>query len=377
MNTLKNFIWNEIESSPFFTASWEPRYLKKLIVIFGSGIIAFIAFSALFIFPTTTLPMYHDGNKYYIELIGFSTIAQPFMVVFTPRISKRLYVYDEGLFSYKVNGTSFMSSTLFKICHQSQNLRLEVTTNNTKYKALVKVQIPYVRYTSAFIKVITFLIISSCVFVSYKAPNIRPFFSQYLLIFLYSLFNLPFFNFDNLFRSFITMSFWFGFISVSFLQVRILSSNIPTIFSALFVIIAFASFATVLTNFNSNFLYVSFILLALLICASGYLFFIGTAILSRFLLAVHFGWMWTIGLSIYTANILRNMSISFQTSFFVDVMNNVIVAVFIVFQSIYLIGEPTKAKIPEAPLDQAAKINRIDHLLEKLADKEDNQSRKF
>ncbi|EAY19850.1 hypothetical protein TVAG_129580 [Trichomonas vaginalis G3] len=377
MNFFKNFIWNEVESSPFFTASWEPRYLKKLLVIFSIGISCFVSFTALFISSTISLPIHNEGTKYYIELNDFSSISQPYLVIISPPISKRLNISSNGVFLYKINGTKYTFGTLYKFSDIHPNIRIDFNTSKKITQAVVRVHIPIVKYASALIKIATFLVTAACLFLSYKSSSIRPFLSQYFLIFLYSLFNLPFFSFDTLIRSIITMTFWFGFISVSFLQVRILSSNIPTIFSSLFVLIGLCSFSTIMTYFNSNFFYISILLVVGLVAASIYLFYIGTAILSQFLLAVHFGWMWTIGLCIYFANILRNMSITFQTSFFVDVMNSVIVSVFIVFQSIYLIGEPVKAKIPEAPLDQAAKINRIDQLLEKLADKEENGSRKF
>ena len=172
------------------------------------------------------------------------------------------------------------------------------------------------------------------------------------------------------------MGYWFGFISISFLQVRILSSNIPVIYMSLFGICGACSLFTAMTYSNTAFIYPSLLCLIILISVSLYLFYLGTSILSPFLLSVHFGCMWLIGLSVYITTLMKGLTVYGFNSFLVNIINYILSTVFLVFQSIYLVGEPSKAKIPEAPLDQVAHLNRIDHLLETLAEKDEGSSKR-
>lgn len=373
---MKNlFSLNEIESSPFFTASWEPRFLKKLLVIFGSSTFVYIVFACFFVETYCSIPMFFDGTSHKVVLANKSKFSLPLLVVVTPATKKKLFVTNfEDNKTYKLTGVKYgdaNSRVAYTVWDKRDPIKFEIFKNSSKIECEIRVPNPKVEVAEYIIQVVCFIICLSTVILCYKTPSLQQFIILYLLICLYSFLNLSFFGFSNSTKTFFSMLFFFGFISISFLQVRILSSNIPTLFSAVFGVCGLCSIMTFLAITNSMFFIPSFGCLLLLVGVSIYLYCIGTTILSPFLLTVHFGWMWGIGLSVYITTILKIFTIEFQQNFLVDILCDVLVSVFVVFQSIYLIGEPAKAKIPEAPLDQVSRLNRIDHLIESLSERED------
>jgi hypothetical protein len=369
------FCLNEIESSPFFTASWEPRFLKKLLIVFGSCLIAYISFTLVSIDTYCTVPMLFTGKSYQSVLANLSSLSLPILVVVTPSTKNELFVShlesDKEFNETGIRYGSKNSQTVYEIWDYANLIKFELSSNSSKMKCEIRIQNPKVKVTEYFIKVICFVICLSTVILCFKVPSLRQFTILYLIITLYSFFELPIFCFSKSTSAIINMLFFFGYISISFLMVRILSSNIPIIYSSLFGICGLCAFTTFLTFSNSKFFIPSSACLLVLIGVSIHLFYIGTLIISPFLLFAHFGWMWGVGLSVYVTTILKNMTIKYSLNFMVNIISDILVSVFVVFQSIYLIGEPSKAKIPEAPLDQQSKIKRIDHLIESLTEKED------
>ena len=370
---------NEIESSPFFTASWEPRFLKKLLLIFGSWTAVFLLISGLFVKTYFSIPLFFTGKDYRITLTNTINSTLPHMIVLNSASHKKLsideFIEDE---TYYLSGHIYQSTgvTRYFTGMWADPIRYRFNKNSTKYDANLYLLYPPTRYAQIVIRIICFIVCVFSAFFSYMVPNLKSFFPLYLLVCIYSFFSLPFFQFSLFRSSLISMTFWFGFISISFLEVRILSSNISVIYMSLFGIAAACGVFASMTYENPTFIYPSLVCLLILIGVSLYMFYLGTSILSPFLLSVHFGWMWAIGMSVYLSTILRTMTVFGIKNFFINTISYVITTVFLVFQSIYLVGEPNKAKIPEAPLDQAAHLNRIDHLLEVLAEKDENGSKR-
>ena len=370
---------NEIETSPFFTASWEPRFLKKLLTIFGSSILGFFFFALLFVRPYFKTSLFYTGDDYRITLKNTTNSTFPHTILISPATKKKLIVYD-----YFENETHFLRGQIFggdsytRFIQNSLNEDINYTFNKSSpsYEAEIRFPLPAAVYTTYYIRIVCFIICVFAAYFCYNVTNLKLFLPLYLLVCLYTFLSLPIFKFSTFFSGFISMGYWFGFISISFLQVRILSSNIPVIYMSLFGICGACSLFTAMTYSNTAFIYPSLLCLIILISVSLYLFYLGTSILSPFLLSVHFGCMWLIGLSVYITTLMKGLTVYGFNSFLVNIINYILSTVFLVFQSIYLVGEPSKAKIPEAPLDQVAHLNRIDHLLETLAEKDEGSSKR-
>ena len=368
---------NEIETSPFFTASWEPRFLKKLLIIFGSSTLTFLLFALLFVKSYIKVPLFYTGETYEINLINTTNATAPHTVLISPPTNKKLFVQDYGdNMTHKIRGDIIGSYTRYIPHILVDPIQYLVNIANSSYTTEIRLTLPSMRYTSYIICSLCFIICVFAAYFCYNVQNLKLFFPLYFLVCFYTFLSLPIFKFGIFMSCFISMAYWLGFISISFLQVRILSSNIPVIYMSTFGVCGACALFTAMTYSNATFIYPSVICLLLLIAVSLYLFYMGTSILNPFLLSVHFGCMWIIGLSVYITTIMKTMTVYGFNTFLVRTINYVLSTVFIVFQSVYLVGEPSKARIPEAPLDQIAHLNRIDHLLETLAEKDEGSSKR-
>jgi hypothetical protein len=231
---------------------------------------------------------------------------------------------------------------------------------------------PHVGYFLLFTRFAFFLVVLfSCIF-SYVTPLLRPALSANLFCLAYVTYRLQVIQTSPLFDAFTIPILWIAYLYVILLQSKAVSTTAPWIHATMHAITigtAVALFIGLYEPSASPFMGVIWIFVPLI---SAYLFLIGKVTVHPALLGVHFGFFVVVSGSVYFASLSRGFWAP-SAMLWDETLDLSAVALFAVFQILYLIGDRIGGRGADASLGRLARRGQIDSLLNSLTAREEEE----
>lgn len=364
-----------IETSPFFTPSLEMPSIKRHVFVCAI-FLAIFNFLCYIVKPVTySIPF--DNSTLIVR--NSSNLPQPFYVF--PKYPLLpdshlilLYNSDGGPRNINVTQRGTELNPFFKFRCKVSEFKIQFFPPQGENHITLTARKRQFSILAFSIKMVFLLTNLLCLVYSIYNPLTFPSVPLNIFAVLYCLHRLELFYIGTKFESIVITSFYIFFVIYGLLQSNMLFSCMNWVHYIILPMSSLCGILFLLFMINPEYGSLAFLSWLILLCFSSIFILKGKTILHPVLISLHFGWFCAVTGGIVLSAIYRTSSNILTRSLLPQSLDISIISVFIIFQIIFIMGEPFKAN-PDLSLGSVARQHKIDQLLDILVARETEELR--
>jgi hypothetical protein len=304
------------------------------------------------------------------DFMNIPSIAQPFQIYPSgPIKSTSLSITDSDGNSEKLNHWGPFYRFRSDLDHFSLEFRSPVKQGFLE----LRLWYPPVGYFVLFQRCVFFLVLLCASVFSYLNQALKATLPANVICLVYAGYRLQFVKSSPLCDAFAMSFFWAGYLYLVLEQAKAVCGGAPWIHATMHAITVGTSVGLFIGMCEPSVAGFMAVIWLFVPGISAYLFQLGKVAVHPALLAVHFGFFVVVSAAVYFSALSRGYWAPSAACLWSETVDLSALAVFAVFQILYLIGDSVGGSPPDASLGRLTRRGQIDNLLNTLAAREEEE----
>lgn len=359
---------NIIENNPYFSASWNPNVMKRVVIGIASYILSINTLCIILYDNHQPFSFDTVDNFYMLDLENISRYSQPIVIRPKDIIDNMYQLTLKTTNTFRnINPVISADTYLFSFYTTKKDFTLILEPyDHVDFLLFIK--------NAKIGKIVAYLKIAHlafCIMLLIYSNQVQTLIFYKISIFfavIYILHRLNIFLVDTLLDKFISTFFWLIFTLINYSQSKLLNSSYSIIKMFLFVLTGISAILLMLGVVSNAFAFISIPILILLKYFYYSLYLKGKAVFSQVLINAHISFYSIVSFSMCFSILVRNNSIIFSRSAFTEMVDIICLTSDIVFQVFLVITDRVNKPRRESSVESVIG-NQSDRFLQILTER--------